>query len=455
MMYRLTLLILQVSAALSAMVGNRTIERDVKCVCSVVMPDNIFPVERMEYLEATSQNLSTSVQTETLKVQMYGQTLSLYTQQLQNLTLRLQAMESGAGYTELQFDALRVEIQELLSLTSQLRSTVNGSEAIIERLHFQIKNMSTTVDQLETFDKHNVLGIRQEIKVLKAQQKKCEANQGLKPSQVNFGSCDHGGLLNVRGPNVVQLNWRGIGCTSGAWGRDPAPLPGKGGQYWVAPLESDRRAFNSYRLYSSYNDLLLSRNPVNVQLRSSSYTGQGSGMAMYKNYLYYNCYNSRYMCRMNRDTYRTQRTILNNATYNNRFSFSSGSYHDFDFAVDESGLWVVYATEASDGNMVVSKINDTSFTVEENWVTNMYKPSVSGTFMICGVLYAMRSQSTRLEEIFYTFDTKDGQEAMISVKMEKMLEKVSSVTYSPSDHKLFVYNQGNQMTYDVVFRPKG
>uniref|UniRef100_UPI00398EB032 olfactomedin-4-like n=1 Tax=Pristiophorus japonicus TaxID=55135 RepID=UPI00398EB032 len=454
-MKMLFLLLLAIFLRLSlAQTANGTVSSDGVCVCSVILPDNTFPVQRMEYLEISSQELSVSVQREISKVQQYSRTLSVYSVKLVNLTRRVQRMETGGSYTQLDFELLKLEIRELVSLTSRLRLTVNGSNTIIEQLYSEIANMSRTVSQLETFDKENVLAVRREIALLKKRLQDCEENQ-VAPTlaPVEYGSCDHGGLLNITEPFVTQLNWRGFSYKYGGWGKDPAPLPTKKEVYWVAPLNTDARILYSFRLYSSYDDLLLYKNQADkVISRYSSNYGQGSGMVLYSNFLYYNCYNSQSMCRYNIDTAAIQKQTLVNAAYNNRFSYAGVTYQDMDFAVDEAGLWVIYSTEANAGNIVISKINVTSFTVERTWVTSQYKPGVTNAFMICGVLYAVKPVSTRIEEIFYTFDTRTGEEGKVNIKMDKVLEKLQSVSYNPSDHKLYVYNDGYQVTYDVIFK---
>ncbi|XP_067875234.1 olfactomedin-4-like isoform X2 [Heterodontus francisci] len=438
---------------------NGTINSDGVCVCSVILPDNSFPVEKVEYLEKTSQELSISIQHEISKVQQYTRTLSVHTAKLVNLTRRVERMETGGSYTQLDFELLKLEIRELVALTNQLKVSFNGSNSIIDQLYSEIANISRTVIQLESFDKHNVLAIRRQVAMLRKRLQDCEENH-VAPTlaPIDYGSCEHNGLLNITDPFVIQLNWKGFLYKFGGWGKDPAPVSSKKEVYWVAPLNTDGRRLDTFRLLSSHDDLLLYKNPIDKSLvisgRYPNYrnTAQGSGMVLYKNFLYYNCYNSREMCRVNIDTNAVERQTLKDAAYNNRFSYAGVTYQDMDFSVDETGLWIIYSTDANAGNIVISKINVTSFTVEKTWVTSQYKPGVTNAFIICGTLYAIRPVSTRTEEIFYTFDTRTGEEGRIGIKMQKVMEKLQSVSYNPSDHKLYVYNDGYQVTYDVIFK---
>uniref|UniRef100_A0A8D0RTP6 Olfactomedin-like domain-containing protein n=1 Tax=Sus scrofa TaxID=9823 RepID=A0A8D0RTP6_PIG len=263
--------------------------------------------------------------------------------------------------------------------------------------------------------------------------------------------CTHGGVVNVSKPAIVQLNWLGFSYKYGAWGRDYSPqLPGKG-LYWVAPLNTNGRTLQNYRLYNTLDDLLLYRYMQDYYI---SY-GQGSGIAVYNNNMYVNWYNTRNIARVNLATNRVEVTqTLPQAAYNNRFSYANVGWQDIDLAVDENGLWVIYATEASTGNIVISKLNDTTLAVLNTWHTKQYKPSVSNAFMVCGVLYATRTLSTRAEEIFYYFDTNTGQEGRLAIVMQKVQETLQSINYHPYEQKLFVYNDGYLLNYDLFFQPQ-
>lgn len=255
--------------------------------------------------------------------------------------------------------------------------------------------------------------------------------------------------MNISRPSVVQLNWRGFSYKYGSWGRDYSPEHPNKTLYWVAPLETNGRTLSSYRLYNTLDNLLLY---THFQ-ESSINAGQGSGATVYKNNMYVNWHYTGNIVRINLTPHSVAVTRqLPNAAYNNRFSYANVAWQDIDFAVDEQGLWVTYATEASTGNIVISLLNDTSLEVLNTWVTKMYRPSVSGTFMVCGVLYATRTLNTRMEEIFYYYDTNTGKEGNLAIPMPKMQEVVQSINYHPYDQKLYVYNDGYLVNYDLFFQ---
>uniref|UniRef100_A0A8B9IS46 Olfactomedin 4 n=1 Tax=Amazona collaria TaxID=241587 RepID=A0A8B9IS46_9PSIT len=423
------------------------------CQCSVYLPDTNFPVQKAEQLEIIAATLMKKFEIELSQVREYSKKIELYQQQILNLTVRVQHMEkSSISYTELDFQLLKVEINDLERLVTQLKFSLVGSNVIVEQIYLEITNLTILVNELESLDKNNILAIRRQIVDLQKRLKECEegTNKTTVPPYFPSGSCIHRGLLNVSQPYIAKLNWRGFSYKYGSWGRDYSPSDPENEVYWVAPLNTDGRHFEYYRIYSSFDDLLLFKP---MYERRITY-GEGSGAALYNNYLYYHAYNSRYIVKQDiRKNTMVLRKELLNAAYGNRFSYAGVSWQDIDFAVDESGLWVIYSTENNMGNIVISKLNDTTLDVLNTWQTRQYKPSVSNAFMLCGILYATRPVNTRKEEIFYMYDTSTGQEGSISVIMDKKLDTIQSIDYNPTDQKLYVYNDGYLLRYDVTFQP--
>ncbi|XP_072472699.1 olfactomedin-4-like [Notamacropus eugenii] len=358
------------------------------------------------------------------------------------------------------WEALRWELLGAERLLTQLKSqgrVIGGkgrsTDWILQRVQGQVQNASIILRHLANSQQENLRTTLQEMSALESQLSDCERHRspGHQPQNLPPGSCAHGTLLSVSSPLVVQLNWRGFNYKAGAWGRDTG-LNLTSSLYWVAPLRSDGRYFDYYRLHKSYNDLVLFKDYTEGKMGY----GDGSGNTVYKNFMYFNYYGTGDMAKVSLATNTlVLRQPLPGATYNNRFSYAGVPWKDLDFAGDEKGLWVIYSTEENKGNLVVSRLNASTLAVEKTWRTGQYKPVVSGTFMACGVLYALRSLSTRQEEIFYAFDTNTGQEHHLSILLDKMLETLQSINYSPLDHKLYVYNDGYLVVYDLVFqRPR-
>ncbi|XP_068105560.1 olfactomedin-4-like [Hyperolius riggenbachi] len=371
------------------------------------------------------------------------------------LTERVEVMEmEGLFQTERDFELIRFQITELEALILQLKTSLNGSSSTIQTLYQEIYRISTMVRQLEVYDQNNVLATRREAAALQKQLEDCENNltTSNQPSlpPVDYGTCGHGPIANISKPYLLQQNLIGAGHKYGGWGKD-SKLGSEQSPFWVAPLSTKGHIMYYIYLYNSYNDLLIYKH--NIQKRPS-YSGQGSGMIMYNKVLYYNCYESRNICKYNTNTNVLDQVVLQNAAYNNHFSYAATSYQDIDLAADEYGLWVLYATEKLGGRLLISKLDASTLEVKQTWTTSVYKPGVSNAFMACGVLYTTRIYNTNMEEIFYMYDTNTGNEGSLSILVEKMAGTMDSLSYNPNDHMLYMYNDGFLAMYYITFMAK-
>ncbi|XP_004683706.1 PREDICTED: olfactomedin-4 [Condylura cristata] len=431
---------------------------DGMCHCVVHLPDGLISVQQLEQLWSKAQVLMDRYERALSRVGGNACAVEGHDQQDLEGNSTLESMHPNiltSSYETSVFNLLHQELEGAQELITQLKAKGgdSGADGLLHQLQSQVANTSFTFKLLADSVQSTLRVLHQEVDVLEGQLSQCEREKEQEESSPHPGlslppgSCAHGGLQKVSRPLVVQLNWRGFSYKAGAWGRDSAPNSDSS-LYWVAPLRADGRYFDYYRLYKSYDDLVLLKNSQEWKMGY----GDGSGNTVYKNFMYFNYYGTADMAKVDLSSNTlVLRRPLPAATYNNRFSYAGVPWKDLDFAGDEKGLWVLYATEESKGNLVVSRLNASSLEVEKTWHTSQYKPALSGAFMACGVLYALRSLSTRQEEIFYAFDTATGQEHHISVLLDKMLETLQGINYCPSDRRLYVFNDGYLMNYDLSF----
>uniref|UniRef100_UPI00193AC670 noelin-2-like n=1 Tax=Styela clava TaxID=7725 RepID=UPI00193AC670 len=116
----------------------------------------------------------------------------------------------------------------------------------------------------------------------------------------------------------------------------------------------------------------------------------GTGHTVYRGHLYFNRYNSSTMCKYK---FQTREIVLcknlPKAGYGNMAPYQWAGSTDIDFAADESGLWVIYATPESNWNITIAKLNEETLDVEKMWMTNYRKRSAANAFIVNGVLYTL------------------------------------------------------------------
>lgn len=86
----------------------------------------------------------------------------------------------------------------------------------------------------------------------------------------------------------------------------------------------------------------------------------GTGFVVYDGAVFYNKERTRNIVKYDlRTRIKSGEAIIGTANYHDTSPYRWGGKSDIDLAVDEHGLWVIYATEANNGRLVVSQVRET------------------------------------------------------------------------------------------------
>ncbi|XP_008282310.1 olfactomedin-4 [Stegastes partitus] len=417
-----------------------------QCVCHVYLPDTTFPADRLQHVQETSKDLIVEVDIQINKMVSYEGQLEVYLNQLKNLTVRLSMLQNSTeDYIKLDFELLRAELRDFEALVSQLRDSLSSSSPIFDSLYTEIHNMTDIVNQLESYDKSNLVVIRAEFAELQRKLKECQEEQD--SIQPDIGNCNHTGIMSISKPVVIQLNAHlSPSYRYGGWGKDSKPQPGHESMYFY--LANTSATVHDFSLYSDYENLIL-RSPFTTYSLPSSAVATGNNYIVYNNKLFY----------QRKAPYMLGKWYLTNPSgvgskipgASTEFSYSYSDNQYLDFSADETGLWVIYASD-NNGKMVLGKFkSDSSSSLERTWYTGILMEMAGNAFMACGVMYATRPVDPKTEEIFYAYDTKTREEKHLSIPFQKFQETYTNLHYNPTDQKLYMYNNGYYVTYNVRF----
>ncbi|XP_069497718.1 adhesion G protein-coupled receptor L2 isoform X4 [Ambystoma mexicanum] len=237
---------------------------------------------------------------------------------------------------------------------------------------------------------------------------------------------------------------------AGAWCKDPLQAADK--IYFMpwTPYRTDTLVE-----YASLEDFQNSRQTTTYKLPNRV---DGTGFVVYDGAVFFNKERTRNIVKFDlRTRIKSGEAIINYANYHDTSPYRWGGKTDIDLAVDENGLWVIYATEQNNGMIVISQLNPYTLRFEATWETKYDKRAASNAFMICGVLYVVRSvyqdneSETGKNAIDYIYNTKLNREESVDVPFPNQYQYIAAVDYNPRDNQLYVWNNNFILRYTLEF----
>uniref|UniRef100_A0A8C1PBR2 Adhesion G protein-coupled receptor L2 n=1 Tax=Cyprinus carpio TaxID=7962 RepID=A0A8C1PBR2_CYPCA len=239
---------------------------------------------------------------------------------------------------------------------------------------------------------------------------------------------------------------------SGAWCKDPLQA---GDKIYFMPWTPYRT--DTLIEYASLDDLRSGRQTTTYKL---PHRVDGTGFVAYDGAIFFNKERTRNIVKFDlRTRIKSGEAIVANANYHDTSPYRWGGKTDIDLAVDERGLWVIYATEQNNGRIVLSQLNPYTLRFDATWETVYDKRSASNAFMVCGILHVVRSTYEENEseasksQIDYVYNTKLGQGENVNILFPNQYQYIAAVDYNPRDNQLYVWNNFYILRYNLEFGP--
>ncbi|XP_078489753.1 noelin-2-like isoform X2 [Ciona intestinalis] len=182
------------------------------------------------------------------------------------------------------------------------------------------------------------------------------------------------------------------------------------------------------------------------------YDWGGTGHVVMNGSIYYNKFNTSTIvrCSITDQEIKAERD-LSGAGFANQSPYSWGGSSDIDFAADDTGLWVIYATQENEWNIVISQLDVLSLKILSTWKTRCKKKDSGNAFIAQGVLYVLKRHEVSKNSISFAFDTTTQTTFYPKIEIKTKYMFVTMLDYNPTDNKLYAWDRGNLVTYDVLF----
>ncbi|KAK0133223.1 Olfactomedin-like protein 2B [Merluccius polli] len=233
------------------------------------------------------------------------------------------------------------------------------------------------------------------------------------------------------------------GLSDGAWMKDPR---GHGNVIYL----TNGHYGNSLLEFRDL-DTFRSGQPSNSYKLPYSFTG--SGHVVYSGALFYTRAFSRDLIRYDlRLRYVAAWTTLQDAVLEEQ---GAHTHTQVQFLVDESGLWLLYPALDSEGFhqevIVLTRLRPRDLQPIHSFRTGLRRGRYGESFLVCGVLYAVDSVDRRHANVTYAFDTHTLTHTVPTLAFTNRYAHTAQLSYCPLDRKLYVWDDGHQLTYDLVF----
>lgn len=191
--------------------------------------------------------------------------------------------------------------------------------------------------------------------------------------------------------------------------------------------------------------------PSNSYKLPYSYTG--TGHVVFDGAFYYNRAFSRDIIRFDlRRRYVPAWTTLHDALLEEQ---AHRTHSEVEFAVDESGLWVLYPALDSEGFhqevILLTQLRSRDLQPVQTFRTGLRRGRYGNSFLVCGVLYAVDNIEHRYANVTYAFDTHTFTHTVPLLAFTSAHQHTAQLSYCPLDKKLYAWDNGHQMLYDVIF----
>ncbi|XP_077399752.1 olfactomedin-like protein 3B [Vanacampus margaritifer] len=128
-----------------------------------------------------------------------------------------------------------------------------------------------------------------------------------------------------------------------------------------------------------------------------------------------------------------------------------------DLAMDNQGLWLLYASGETEPNINLAKMDPVSLDIEEIWDTRCPRENSEAAFIVCGVVYVVYNtrlaSRSRVQCVFDVNDKALSEEAPLFY-FPRRYGAHASLKYNSEEKQIYSWDDGYQILYRLTTKRK-
>uniref|UniRef100_A0A672R5J8 Gliomedin n=1 Tax=Sinocyclocheilus grahami TaxID=75366 RepID=A0A672R5J8_SINGR len=228
-----------------------------------------------------------------------------------------------------------------------------------------------------------------------------------------------------------------MSSTFGAWMMDTAAHDNE--KIWVAEHFSGR-------IIKEYNSIAAFQNSSSESIDVRKFF-QGCGHAVHNGSIFYHIAGTSNIAKFDLQTKILHTLTIENAFYHNKSYLLENSKTYFKLAVDENGMWIIFASD-NDDNIMVARLDEKTFSVTTYINATYPRTKVGNAFIACGILYVTDTKDTK---VTYAFDLLKEKPVSVSLDLRAPGGVLSMISYNPRDKHLYIWDSSYVKSYQVQF----
>ncbi|KAK6106050.1 Olfactomedin-like domain family protein [Brugia pahangi] len=264
-------------------------------------------------------------------------------------------------------------------------------------------------------------------------------------------------LLNAVG--IPVLHAESQYSTVGSWMRDNLPYNQEMAERrWV----TDDYASPVLYEYENERQLMNKKQKIKYYI---DYLASGTGNIIYNGSYYYHRHSSSMLVKYDLESTDEAQMDLGDMSYldcsrkpDHTFEDCNETERDIwlynrphnyvDYSADENGLWVAYVRSGMQ-HITVSKIEPDMHVVQTWDIYELNATSVAETFIMCGILYGLKSVTDRDTVVNFAYDLFRNETIDVNVKWYNPYGGMTMLHYNPVDGRLYFFDSKRLLSVNV------